>query len=91
MHLFDTWVDGFHYAIKMATSNSVATMDKTANRKQGMAKAKDGTAKAKGVTIISKDKADKVAKVKEQAFVWGDNKVELVLKVTHGYKLRKQR
>ena len=36
--------------------------------------------------MISKDKA---AKVKEQAFVWSDDEVELLLKVTHDYKVKK--
>ena len=73
-------------AAKMATSNSAATMDQTAKGKERMAKAKDGTAKAKDKTTIAKDKG---AKAKEPVFVWSDDEVELLLKVTHDYKVKK--
>ena len=75
-------------AIKMATSNSAATMDQTASGKERNAKAKEGTVSAKGKERTAKEK-DGATKAKEQAFVWTDDEVELLLKVTHEYKVKK--
>ena len=75
-------------AIKMATSNSAATMDQTANGKERNAKTKEGTVSVKGKERTAKEK-DGATKAKEQAFVWTDDEVELLLKVTHEYKVKK--
>ena len=65
----------------MATSNSAVAMVQTANEKERNAKAKEGTVSAK--------EKDGATKAKEQTFVWTNNKVELLLKITHEYKVKK--
>ena len=60
----------------MATSDSAATMDQTANGKER--NAKEGTVSAKGKERTAKEK-DGVTKAKEQALVWIDDEVELLL------------
>ena len=72
----------------MTTSNSAVTMDQTVNEKERNTKTKEGTVSAKGKERIVKEK-DGAMKAKEQAFVWADDEVELLLKVTHEYKVKK--
>ena len=72
----------------MTASNSAVTMDQTANEKERNTKTKEGTVSAKGKERIAKEK-DGAMKAKEQAFVWTDDEVELLLKVTHKYKVKK--
>ena len=63
-------------------------MDQTENGKVRSAKAKEGTVSAMGKEQTAKEK-DRATKVKEQAFVWMDDEVKLLLKVTHEYKVKK--
>ena len=72
----------------MTTSNSAVTMDQTVNEKERNTKTEEETVSAKGKERIAKEK-DGAMKVKEQAFVWTDDEVELLLKVTHKYKVKK--
>ena len=63
----------------MATRNAETTGDQAAQGKERSAKAKSEKGQAK----------DDSAKAKEQTFVWTDDEVELLLKVTHEYKVKK--
>ena len=85
----------------MVTCNSAATMDQTANVRvvkanegtatgnEWITKAQEGTVSAKGKEPTVKDK-DGVMKGKEQASVWTDDEVELLLRLHMSTKQRKR-
>lgn len=61
----------------------------TVKAKEGTAKEKEGTAKVKEETANTWNGIVKDENAKEQPFVWMNDEVELLLRVTHEFKVKK--